>query len=354
VVLSWLPTLDESGVAIHQTGGRDPHRGIHIPGVPAGGSQPTDAGSRAPPAAPSSSDKGKGVVGGSFSLGATGRSEGERRHRLRRADVSFVMDPPLDSDPPEASEDSWRDRGGRLPGLGRAEARQSSSTTTIRPAATATAATIGLAAATLGAAAASTAATTAAAGAANVPLPGSLEGPGPQVSVAPFYFSTGLVIMSMGINPSFAHQGLFSFCIQSRASPASGCYRRDSAIGPPGSSCGSGCSGANTRRCRSGGGGPHYPDGCHSLSDSDVIEYTIISGRGGPSRARHHYRGRRRGHIQLQPAAHFGGDEGDFRAVAPIWRRARSGVDFPLPGVVSCPSGPPRDWGGDPTGVGGA
>jgi hypothetical protein len=102
VVLSWLPTLDESGVAIHQTGGRDPHRGIHIPGVPAGGSQPTDAGSRAPPAAPSSSDKGKGVVGGSFSLGATGRSEGERRHRLRRADVSFVMDPPLDSDPPRS------------------------------------------------------------------------------------------------------------------------------------------------------------------------------------------------------------------------------------------------------------
>jgi hypothetical protein len=37
-VLDWLPTLDESGVAIRQTGGRDPHRGIHIPGVPAGGS----------------------------------------------------------------------------------------------------------------------------------------------------------------------------------------------------------------------------------------------------------------------------------------------------------------------------
>jgi hypothetical protein len=36
-------------VAIHQTGGRDPHRGIHIPGEPAGGSQPADAGSRAPP-----------------------------------------------------------------------------------------------------------------------------------------------------------------------------------------------------------------------------------------------------------------------------------------------------------------
>jgi hypothetical protein len=33
-VLAWLPTLDESGVAIRQTGGRDPHQGIHIPGVP--------------------------------------------------------------------------------------------------------------------------------------------------------------------------------------------------------------------------------------------------------------------------------------------------------------------------------
>jgi hypothetical protein len=101
-VLAWLPTLDESGVVIRQTGGRDPHRGIHIPGVPAGGSQPADAGSRAPPAAPSPSDKGKGVAGGSSSPGAIGRSEGERRHRLRRAGGSFIMDPPLDSDPPRS------------------------------------------------------------------------------------------------------------------------------------------------------------------------------------------------------------------------------------------------------------
>jgi hypothetical protein len=120
---------------------------------------------------------------------------------------------PLIQTPPEASEDSWRGQEGRLPGLGRAEARQSSSTTTIRPAATAT----------LRAAAAE---------AANVPLPGSLEGPGPQVSVALFYFFTGLVIMPTGINPSFAHQGLFSLCVQSRASLASSCYRRDSVTGP--------------------------------------------------------------------------------------------------------------------------
>jgi hypothetical protein len=98
-VLAWLPTLDESGMAIRQTDGWDPHRGIHIPGVPAEGSQPADAGSGAPPAAPSSSDKGKGAVGGSSSSGATGRSEGERRQRLRRTDGSFVTDPPLDLDP---------------------------------------------------------------------------------------------------------------------------------------------------------------------------------------------------------------------------------------------------------------
>jgi hypothetical protein len=49
VILDWLPTLDESGIAVHQTGGRDPHHGIQIPGVPAGGSRPADAGSRAPP-----------------------------------------------------------------------------------------------------------------------------------------------------------------------------------------------------------------------------------------------------------------------------------------------------------------
>jgi hypothetical protein len=101
-VLSWLPTLDESGVAVRQTDGRDPRWGIHIPSVPAGGPQPTDAGSKAPPTAPSSSDKGKGAAGGSSSSGATGRSEGERRHRLRRADGSFVSDPPLDLDPPRS------------------------------------------------------------------------------------------------------------------------------------------------------------------------------------------------------------------------------------------------------------
>jgi hypothetical protein len=37
-ILDWLPTLNESGVAVRQTGGQDPHRGIQILGVPAVGS----------------------------------------------------------------------------------------------------------------------------------------------------------------------------------------------------------------------------------------------------------------------------------------------------------------------------
>jgi hypothetical protein len=96
-----LPTLDESGVAIRQTGGRDPHWGIHIPGAPAGGPHPVDVGPRAPPAAPGSSDKGKGPASSSSTPGVTGRSEEVRRHRLRRSDGSFVSDLPLDSDSPQ-------------------------------------------------------------------------------------------------------------------------------------------------------------------------------------------------------------------------------------------------------------
>jgi hypothetical protein len=83
--------------------------------------------------------------------------------------------------------------------------RQSSTSTTISPAA---ATIIWLATAT--GAAASTVAT--AAGAADVSLPRSLEGPGPQVSVPLFIFPIGLVTMLTGINPSFAYQGLFSLC----------------------------------------------------------------------------------------------------------------------------------------------
>jgi hypothetical protein len=78
-----------------------PHRGIQIPGVLAGGSRPADAGFRAPPATLSPSGKGKGAASSSSAPGDSGRSEGERRHRLRRVDGSFVADPPLDSDLPQ-------------------------------------------------------------------------------------------------------------------------------------------------------------------------------------------------------------------------------------------------------------
>jgi hypothetical protein len=100
-ILDWMPILDESGVAVCQTSDRDPHRGIQIPVVPAEGSRPADAGSRAPPTALSPSDKGKVAASSSSALGGSGRSEGERWHRLRRVDGSFVMDPPLDSDLPQ-------------------------------------------------------------------------------------------------------------------------------------------------------------------------------------------------------------------------------------------------------------
>jgi hypothetical protein len=200
-----------------------------------------------------------------------------------------------------------------------------------------------------GAPAAATTAT-AAAEAAVVPLPGSLEGPGPQVSGVHFSLIS-LFNMPIGLNPSFACQGFLSLSSQGRASPAPGCCRRDRATVPPGSRWGSGSSGANAKRCRSGGGGPHCSDGCHSLNDGDVVEYTIGSGRGGPNYARPRHRGQRGGRVQLRPVAHSGGDGGDFWAAAPVRRRARSGAGSPPPVVVLRPSGPPRDRGGDPVGV---
>jgi hypothetical protein len=93
--------------------------------------------------APSPLDKGKGAASSASAPGGTGGSEEERRRRLRHADGSLVLDPP------EASEDCWWGRGGRLLGPGRVEARQSSgpaATTTIGPAAATT--TIGPAATT--------------------------------------------------------------------------------------------------------------------------------------------------------------------------------------------------------------
>jgi hypothetical protein len=159
-----------------------------------------------PPAAPNSSDKGKGAAGSSSSPGATGRSEGERRHRLRRTDGSFVSDPPLDSDPPRSVR-GWLARPWRP--APRPRARRGASVLLLHHhQTTATATIIRFAAATPRAAVAGTV---------NVPLSGSLEGPGPQVSVPLFYFFTGLVIISTGINPSSAYQGLLPLCSQSRS-----------------------------------------------------------------------------------------------------------------------------------------
>ena len=100
-ILDSLSTLDESGVAVRQAGGRDPHRGIQIPDIPGGGSRPADADFRFQPVTLSPSGKGKGATSSSSAPGGSGRSEGERRHRLRRADGSFVADPPLDSGLPQ-------------------------------------------------------------------------------------------------------------------------------------------------------------------------------------------------------------------------------------------------------------
>jgi hypothetical protein len=100
-VLARLLTLNESGVAVHQTGGRDPHQGIHIPGAPVGGSQPVDVAPRVPPAVPNPSDKGKGPASSSSTPDAARRSEEVRRHRLRRSNGSFVSDLPRDSGSPQ-------------------------------------------------------------------------------------------------------------------------------------------------------------------------------------------------------------------------------------------------------------
>jgi hypothetical protein len=100
-ILAMLPTLDESGVAVRQTGGRDPHRGIQICNAPDGGPQPAGvapsapaADASAPTTVPRPLDKGKGAASGSSAPGDIGGLEEERRRRLRRTDGSFVADPP--------------------------------------------------------------------------------------------------------------------------------------------------------------------------------------------------------------------------------------------------------------------
>jgi hypothetical protein len=94
-ILATLPTLDESGVAVRQTGGWDPHHGIRISDAPARCPQPAGvAPSANPTVAPSTLDKGKGATSSASALGGSGGSEEERRCRLRRADGSLVSEPP--------------------------------------------------------------------------------------------------------------------------------------------------------------------------------------------------------------------------------------------------------------------
>jgi hypothetical protein len=77
-ILATLPTFDESGVAVRQTGGWDPHHGIRISDAPARGPQPSSAAPSAPAVAPSPLDKGKGAASSTSAPGGTGGSEEKR------------------------------------------------------------------------------------------------------------------------------------------------------------------------------------------------------------------------------------------------------------------------------------
>jgi hypothetical protein len=73
-ILATLPTLDDSGVVVRQTGSRDPLRGIWIFDAPAGGPQPTGVAPSANPImAPSPLDKGKGAANSASAPGRWGR-----------------------------------------------------------------------------------------------------------------------------------------------------------------------------------------------------------------------------------------------------------------------------------------
>jgi hypothetical protein len=123
-------------------------------------------------------------------------------------------------------------------------------------------------------------ATTAAAGVrAAISLLGSLEGLGPQVSVAPF--SLSLIVMPTSLNPLYVFQGFFPLCSQGHTSSTGfqahrwvwlssagicweWCQRsvpgrcQDKASSFPCPSLGSGGSGASVGRRRSGGRGPSW------------------------------------------------------------------------------------------------
>jgi hypothetical protein len=144
-----LSTFDESGVAVRQTGGRDPHRGIRICDAPAGGPQFASVALSAPAVAPSAPTAAPAPWTRAKGLQAAPPPQVAPGGRRKRGDAGCAMPTGhLFRTPPEASKDCWWGRGGQLPGPGRAEARQSSATTTIGSAATTTTTTIGPAAAT--------------------------------------------------------------------------------------------------------------------------------------------------------------------------------------------------------------
>jgi hypothetical protein len=189
-ILSTLPTLDDSGVAIRQTDGWDPLRGIWIFNALAGGPQPIGVAPSANPATGCKQCLCPRQLRG---------SEEERRHRLRRADGSLVLEPP---------QKRQRAIGGTEEAISQACDAQGRVSPLIPPppppsaAATATAA-------------GGVAAATSAAGAAISSLLGSLESLGPQVSVVPF--STSLIIMPTSLNSSSVCLGFFLRCSQGHA-----------------------------------------------------------------------------------------------------------------------------------------
>jgi hypothetical protein len=61
VILATLPTFDESGVAVRQTGGWDPHHGIRISDAPAGGPKSVGVAPSALAAAPAPWTRAKGL-----------------------------------------------------------------------------------------------------------------------------------------------------------------------------------------------------------------------------------------------------------------------------------------------------
>jgi hypothetical protein len=152
-ILATLPTLDESGVAVRQTGDRDPHCGIRISDAPAGGPQSAGVAPSAPARAFSClrcdpPPLGQGQRGCKQHLRPRWRRGVGGREATPAASCRRIV---CFGRPrwgrggwlPEASEDCWWGRGDQLLGPRRAEAHQSTATTTIGSAATTTTTAIG-------------------------------------------------------------------------------------------------------------------------------------------------------------------------------------------------------------------